>query len=102
MERIRLGQLSAGSIFKIGFFCLLGILLPLFVVAGLLALGGSDTVSVNGRYVHGASGLFAAIAMGFLFPAFLACLMTIGGLVARLFGNRLPGLTLRGGARDKL
>jgi len=102
VERIQLSQLSAGSIFKIGFFCLLGILLPLFILAGLLALGGSDTVTVNGRYVHGPGGLLAAIVMGVLFPTLLAGLMTLGGLVARLFGSKLPGLTLRGGARDKI
>jgi hypothetical protein len=100
MERIELSQLSAGSIFKIGFFCLLGILLPLCVLFGLLALGGANTVSVNGRFVHGAGGLFAAIVMGFLFPAVLAGLMTLGGLVARLFGRMLPGLRLRGISRD--
>ena len=99
MDKIQLSELSAGSIFKIGFFCLLGILLPFFVLCGLLALSGSNTVTVNGRYVHGVGGLVAAIAMGFLFPAFLAGLMTLGGLVARLFGGRLPDLTLRGGAR---
>jgi|GEM_PF-3400822 len=100
MERIRLSQLSAGSIFKIGFFCLLGILLPLCLIFGLLALGGSNTVSVNGRFVHGPAGLVAAIVMGFLFPAVLAGLMTLGGLIARLFGGLLPSLRLRGVSHD--
>jgi hypothetical protein len=58
-------------------------------------------VSVNGRFVHGTSGLFAAIVMGVLFPAVLAGLMTLGGLVARLFGGLLPNLRLRAVARDR-
>ena len=100
MDRIRLDQLSASAIFKIGFFCLLGILLPFFILCGVLAMGGSNTVMVNGRYVHGVGGLVASIVLGFLIPAVLAGLMTLGGLVARLFGRMLPGVRLRGGARD--
>ena len=100
MDRIRLNQLSAGAIFKIGFFCLFAILMPIFILCGVLAMGGSDTVSVNGRYVHGIGALIAAIVMGFVFPAVLAGLMTLGGLLARLFGGMLPSLRLRGGARD--
>lgn len=100
MERIQLNQLSAGAIFKIGYFCLLGVLLPFFILCGLLALAGSDTVSVNGRYLHGVGGLVAAIVMGFVFPAVAAGLMTLGGLVARLFGRALPGLRLRPAARN--
>jgi hypothetical protein len=100
MDRIGLGQLSASAIFKIGFVCLFAILMPFFILCGLLAMGGSDTVSVNGRNVHGVAGLGAAIAMGFIFPALLAGAMTLGGLIARLFGRLLPSLRLRGAARD--
>jgi hypothetical protein len=37
--------------------------------------------------------------MGFIFPALLAGAMTLGGLIARLFGGLLPSLRLRGDAR---
>lgn len=100
MDRIRLNQLSAAAIFKIGFFCLLAVLLPFMILCGLLAMGGSNTVMVNGRYVHGVGGLIASLVLGVVMPAVLAGLMTLGGLIARLFGGMLPGLRLRGGARD--
>jgi len=98
MESFRFDRLTAGTIFKIGFFALLGFFLPLFALAGVFAMLGSDVVQVNGRYVHGVSGLVAAIVMAFLFPVILAGAMTLGGLLARLFSGMLPALTLRGGA----
>ena len=99
MDRIAITQLTAGSVFKVGYFCLLGILLPFFILCGLLAMGGSDVVQVNGRYVHGIEGLIAAIVMAFIFPAIIAGFMTLGALVMRLFARLLPGLSLRGGSK---
>ena len=100
MDRIGLAQLSAGSVFKIGYVCLLAIVLPFATLCGVLAIGGADTISVNGRYVHGPGALVAAIVIAFIFPALTAGLMALGSLIARLFGGMLPSLRLRGGARD--
>ena len=96
MDRIAISQLTAGSVFKVGYFCLLGIFLPFFILCGLLAMAGSDVVSVNGRYVHGVEGLVAAVVMAFIFPAIFAGFMVLGALVMRLFARLLPGLSLRG------
>ena len=96
MDRLRIGQLTAGSLFKIGYFCLLGICLPFGILTGLMAMGGTDAVQINGRYVHGVEGLIAGIAIGVIFPAIAAGFMVLGGLVMRMFSKILPGLTLRG------
>lgn len=97
MERIELNRLTAGSVFKVGYFSVLGFALPLAVLAGLLAMGGADTVSFNGRYVHGVGGLVAGIALGLILPAILAAFMVLGSLVVRLLRSRGPRLDLRGG-----
>lgn len=95
MDRIEFGQLTAGSLFKIGYFSLLGFVLPFAVVCGLLAMGGADTVQFNGRYIHGTGALPAAIGLGIVLPAIFAGLLTLGGLIMRIFKRLLPGLALR-------
>ena len=95
MERIAFSRLTAGSLFKIGYLALFGFMLPLFLLFGILALMGMDTVTVNGRYVHGVGGLVAAVVMAFLFPAFLAAFMALGGMLVRMLWGPGPSLELR-------
>lgn len=97
MERIELNRLTARSVFKVGYFSVLGFALPLALVAGLLALGGADTVSFNGGYVHGVGGLVAGILIGLILPVIFAAFMVLGSLVVRLSRSRGPRLDLRGG-----
>ena len=96
MERIEFNRLTARSVFKVGYFSVLGLALPLALVAGLLALGGADTVSFNG-YVHGIGGLVAGVVLGLLLPAIFAAFMVLGSLVVRLSRSRGPRLDLRRG-----
>lgn len=97
MDEVRLNRLTMGSVFKIGYFGSIGLILPLCLIFGLLALGGADTVTVNERYVHGIGGLVAAIVMGLLFPLFFAVLLALGSLPLRLMRDWVPKLKLRGG-----
>lgn len=89
-DRIEFRRLKARSIFKIGYLALLGFVLPLSVLFGLLALAGADTVSLNGRYVHGIGGLLAGIGLGLVLPAILAAFMVVGSLVVRTAGRLVP------------
>ncbi|HYE28054.1 MAG TPA: hypothetical protein VEA61_07455 [Allosphingosinicella sp.] len=90
MERIEFRRLKSGSIFRIGYLALLGFVMPLCLLFGLLALAGADTVTLNGRYVHGFGGLAAALALGLGLPAILAGFMVVGSLVVRAVGRLAP------------
>ena len=90
MDRIEFRRLKAGSIFKIGYLALLGFVMPLCILFGLLALAGADTVSLNGRYVHGIGGLIAGVGLGLVLPAILAAFMVVGSLVVRAVGRLVP------------
>jgi hypothetical protein len=90
MDRIEFRRLRAGSVFRIGYLALLGFVLPLGILFGLLALGGADTVSFNGRYVHGIGGLVGGIVLGLALPAIFAGFMVVGSLVVRALGRLVP------------
>jgi hypothetical protein len=96
MERIALSQLTAGSLFKIGYFSLLAVTLPLFTLFGIAAMTGANTVQLNGVYQHGVGGLVAALVMALIFPAIPAVAMMLGGWILGRFGGRWPSLELRG------
>jgi hypothetical protein len=64
---VRITRLTIGTIFKL---VALGTLIPIvgfFLLCGLLALGGMQTVHVNGNAVTGAGGLLAAAIMAPIF-----------------------------------
>lgn len=87
MESVEFTRLRAGSIFKIGYLAMLGVVLPLTIIAGLMALGGADTVSLNERNVHGVGGLITAVVLGLILPAIFAGIMVLGSFVVRAFSR---------------
>jgi hypothetical protein len=77
MEKLEIRRLSFFSVFKILF---IGLLLPLFVfglVCGLAAMGGANTVSINGQPIYGIQGLLGGLAIGVFLPLFFAFLFSI-------------------------
>jgi hypothetical protein len=95
MDRIALSQLTAGSLFKIGYPTLVVGMFPLFTLFGILALFGGNTVQLNGVYQYGLTGLVTAWVLGLIFPAFLALFMLLGGWILRRLGLASLGLELR-------
>lgn len=100
MDTFSFDRMTAGGFFKVAFFGLLGIMLPFGLVCGVLALLGSNTVTINGSHVHGIGGLIGGITIGVAIPVVFAGLATLGGLIARIFSRMLPVIRLRRGAQD--
>ncbi len=74
---VRIKRLTIGTLFKL---VALGTLIPivaLCLLCGLLALGGMETVQVNGNAVTGAGGLLAAAIMA---PIFWLVITVLGWL----------------------
>jgi len=64
---VRISRLSVGTVFKL---VALGTLIPIWglcILCGLLALGGMQTVHVNGSTVTGAKGFLAALILAPIF-----------------------------------
>lgn len=101
MDRIAFSQLTGGSLFKIGYVSLAAVALPLFTLLGLAAMGGADTVSVNGVYQHGPGALIAAWVMAAIFPAIPAAAMSLGGWLVARFGRGWPSLAIKPPAQDR-
>ena len=81
LNEINFGQLPAGTIFKIGFLCNLGIWGMFALLVGGLALFGFETVKWSGTYVTGFSGLIIGLIISAIFAVFGAVLLFLGGLL---------------------
>lgn len=86
-DREQIEQLSTATIFKWIFLCAAGLCVPYYLLMGLLALFGWETVSWNGRPLTGFLGLIAGPFLG----VFAAVILTvaIGGaciIAIRVFG----------------
>jgi hypothetical protein len=87
--------LKAGSLFK---FLWLGNafgLLPLFIIAGVAAMLGAGTVTINQQPVRGPLALPAAVVMWPIFAAVLSCLQWVVFALGFWLYSRWGKLTLR-------
>jgi len=81
LDEINLSQLPAGTIFKIGFLCNLGIWGAFGLLVGVMALFGFETVRWGGAYVTGFGGLIVGVLISAIFSVFGAVLLFLGGLL---------------------
>lgn len=58
---------------------------PIFVIFGIAALFGADTVRYNGEGIHGLMALIVAIVWNVVFAAILAGLQKLGYVIIGLF-----------------
>lgn len=63
-QTVTITRLTAGSVFKIQFIGLAGVLLPLSLVEGILASFGFDSLVWNGVYLHGITALLVGPLLG--------------------------------------
>ena len=61
---------------------------PLFLVFGLAAIFGADTVIFNGRRVHGWIALFDAVVLNIVYAFIFAVLQKFGFLLLNLIERR--------------
>lgn len=59
-------------------------LAPFFLIMGIAAIFGANTVTANGQYAHGVGGLVVAIILNVVFAALLAGLQKFGFLILDL------------------
>ena len=90
---MKLGELSSGSLFKLGLACAGMFWLGLGLLFGVLALVGFQTVHVNREPVFGSPGFGISLLMAGLFAILSALAVTLGGRITRLV-PRLRDITL--------
>ena len=75
-------RLTIGTIFKL---VAIGTSIPIIgfsVLCGILALNGMQTVTVNGSYVTGGTGLVAALIIGPLFWLIMTVIFGLGAFIS--------------------
>ena len=92
--RLRVQQLTAGSLFYLGLLANLGFWLPVGGFWSVLALSGFNTVRVTGRPVYGLAGFLIGMAVALGTSLIGAAIFTIGTKIAGLIGDRLPPLEI--------
>jgi len=90
LKEITIGQLPAGSIFKIGLMCNAYLWAIFGLILGLFAFAGYDTVSWNNEQVHGIGGLIIGFFLAAVFALIGAVFLMLGGMLAS-FVSRLKG-----------
>ena len=65
-------------------------LAPVFVLVGVSALFGANTVTSGGQYVHGIGALFVALILNVVFAAVFAGLQKLGYVILGLFRRKPP------------
>lgn len=61
---------------------------PIFLIFGIAAVFGADTVRYNGEGIHGLIALVIAIVWNVVFAAFLAGLQKLGYVIIGLFRRK--------------
>lgn len=92
--RSSFGQFGAAALFTLGLIANVAIWLPIALGFGLAAVVGFDTVRWNGTPVHGVRGLLAMMFIATIAAAIGTLLFVIGGKIAGLLGERLPGIRI--------
>jgi len=73
-------------------FATLGLgMAPLFLVLGIAALFGANTVTANGQNVYGVTGLIVSAILAIVFAAVFAGLQKLGFLFLRLLRRSRQG-----------
>ena len=65
--KIRIRRIKAGSLFRLLTAAVFSVCVPWFLLLGILALFGLQTIYLNGHAVYGIEGLIAAIIMALIF-----------------------------------
>jgi uncharacterized membrane protein len=72
-------------------FASLGLgLAPFFLIVGLFALFGANTVTSGGQNIHGIGGLLVAIILNVVFAAVFAGLQKLGYVILALIQRARP------------
>lgn len=72
-------KISKGSYFRLLFTSILLGFFFFFLLCGIAAVFGAQTVSWNGQYVTGVNGLFSAMLMWPFFSLFFSCFLWLFG-----------------------
>jgi tryptophan-rich sensory protein len=62
-------------------------LAPIFLILGIAAIFGANTVTANGHNVYGLTGLIVAMILNVVFAAIFAGLQKLGYLIIGLIGR---------------
>ncbi|WP_020399353.1 hypothetical protein [Kordiimonas gwangyangensis] len=87
VEVIKFGQLTPGTIFKIGFLCNAYLWGIMCLVCGVLGAIGLDLVRLNGKYVYGLNAILTAFLLWVVMTLMGAFFLFLGGLVAGWFSR---------------
>ena len=81
---MRIGEVSTGSLLKLGLVCAGSFWLVVSVIFGLLALFGIYPVFVNRVATFGIEGFLMSLLIGTVFTIVGSIIVTLGGLLSRL------------------
>jgi hypothetical protein len=87
VRRIHLRRIKAGSLLKLVLLANTAVLGPLFIVFGVMAAFGAETVKLNGQVVTGVTGFFTAL----LLAPLIIGLFSLFTWVAAYIGIRVAG-----------
>lgn len=87
MIPMSLNKLIPAAAFRVAFWCTMWSLGLFSIVLGILSVFGSDVVKWNGAYVHGFSGVLAAVGIAFAFSIGAGVLAFLGAMVMRMAGR---------------
>jgi hypothetical protein len=88
---IRVKRIKAGSLFKFILIPTSAFMIPFFILCGVAAFFGAQTVKINEQYVTGAWGLIAALIMAPLFALLSSAFTWVFAYLAiRIIGRFRP------------
>lgn len=91
IRRIRIRRFKAGSMFKLMLIAVGTMWIPLFVIFGIAALFGAETVHFSNEPVTGIKGLIAALIMAPFFVGMLTLFVWAGAYIGvRIWGHFRP------------
>ena len=90
-RQILVRRIRSGSLLALIFVGVAGFVLPAFLLFGVLALFGANTVRVGGEPVTGFMGLVAAVTMAPIFTLLISLFAWVGGYFSiRVWGHFKP------------
>ena len=88
VEIIKFGQLTSGTIFKIGFICNACLWGVFCLICGTLGAFGFDLVKFNSQYVYGFGAILTALLLWVIVSLLGAVFLFLGGLVGGWFSRK--------------
>jgi hypothetical protein len=89
--RIRIRRIKAGSLFRLLTAAAYSVCVPWFVLLGILALFGLQTIYLNGRPIYGIEGLIAAFVMALIFSVIASIIgWVVFYVVILIWGHFMP------------